>query len=157
MGIEQAIETTEQIRASLASEIEVARGERVLIRNMDVSGLNERAVKRAEFNQRTANLQLRLAEQLRDVADQVGLPEVTLAGIQQHLPKQGQKLSKTFAEVRALATALTELDSLNRALGQRALSYVKAHLAVLCPRPVSYDRRGASPTDPRASTHIRVA
>jgi FlgN protein len=157
MTLDLAIQTTEDICASLQAEIEVARGERVLIRNMDVSGLNERATKRAEFNQRTAQLQLRLAGQLRAVAEVLGLAEVTLAGLAAHLPQGGQRLTVSFANIRALAMALRELDALNQALGQRALSYVKAHLAILCPRPVSYDRRGSAPSGPRASTHIRVA
>lgn len=155
--LEPAIKTTEDLRDSLQIEIEVARGERILIRNMDVPGLSARAIKRAEFNQRTAQLQLQLAEQLRTVADGLGIAEVTLPALEARLPADGRRLGLAFANVRSLATALAELDGLNRVLGQRALSYVKAHLAVLCPRPVSYDRRGATPANPRSSTHIRVA
>jgi anion-transporting ArsA/GET3 family ATPase len=157
MILDLAIETTEDICDALKAEIAVARGERVLIRNIDVPGLNERAAKRAEFNKRTAQLQLQLAAQLRAVADDLGLAEVTLVALETRLPVAAQRLAVSFANIRSLATALHELDALNRALGQRALTYVKAHLAILCPRPVSYDRRGASPTVPRSSTHIRVA
>ena len=157
MTLQLALQTTEDICTSLQAEIEVARGQRILIRNIDVAALNARAATRAAFNKRTAELQLRLAGQLRAVADDAGLAEVTLAGLEAHLPIEGQRLADSFANIRALATALCELDALNQALGQRALSYVKAHLAVLCPRPVSYDRRGVTPSEPRASTHIRVA
>lgn len=157
MILQPALDTTEALRASLEAEVEFARGERVLIRSMDVPGLHARAQKRAEFNQRTADLQLQLARDLRAAADQLGgLREVTLAAFQTRLPVEGRALGRGFAEVRALATALHELDTLNQTLGQRALSYVRAHLAVLCPRPISYNRRGNSPIDPRSSTHVRV-
>ena len=81
---------------------------------------------------------------------------MTLTGLEAHLPLEGRALGRAFADIRALATALHELDAMNLALGQRALSYVRAHLAVLCPRPISYNRRGTSPTDHRSSTHVRV-
>jgi hypothetical protein len=156
MILQLALDTAEAIRASLEAEVELARGERLLIRNIDVPGLHARAERRAEFNQRTADLQLRLAGDLRAACDQLGLPEVTLAGFESHLPLEGRALGRVFADIRALATALHELDAMNLALGQRALSYVRAHLAVLCPRPISYNRRGTSPADPRSSTHVRV-
>ena len=156
MSLQRALDTTEALRASLEAEVELARGERVLIRNMDVPGLQARAQKRAEFNQRTAELQLQLAAELRAAADQLGLPEVTLTALEVRLPVEAQDLARSFADIRALATALHELDGLNLTLGQRALSYVRAHLAVLCPRPISYNRRGSSPADPRSTTHVRV-
>jgi hypothetical protein len=156
MILQPALDTAEAIRASLEAEVELARGERLLIRNIDVAGLHARAERRAEFNQRTADLQLRLASDLRAASDHLGLPEVTLTGLEAHLPLEGRALGRAFADIRALATALHELDAMNLALGQRALSYVRAHLAVLCPRPISYNRRGTSPTDHRSSTHVRV-
>jgi FlgN protein len=155
-NLERAIKTTEQIRNALASEIVVAREERVLIRNMDVDGLNLRVARRAEFNQRTAVLQQELTVALGEVALGSGLKEITLEGLMALDPALGQRMSAVLAEVRALASALAELDSLNRLLGQRALSYVRAHLAVLCPKPSAYDRRGGSSADARASTVVRV-
>jgi hypothetical protein len=157
MILARVLDTTEALRAALEVEVEVARGERVLIRNIDVAGLQERARKRAEFNQRTADLQLQLASDLRAACDVLGLREVTLSEIQARLPVEGQVLVRALANVRALAAALLELDGLNQTLGRRALSYVRAHLAVLCPRPVSYTRRGSSPVEVRSSTHVRVA
>lgn len=154
-NLERAIETTQLIRDALSAEIEIARDERVLIRNMDVDGLNRRAVKRAEFNQRTAGLQRTLAADLHDVALGLGLKEVTLEGLKQREPVLGQRMSAVLAEVRSLAAALSELDNLNRMLGLRALSYVRAHLAVLAPKPSAYDRRGSAAAA-RASTFVRV-
>ncbi|MES1209747.1 MAG: flagellar export chaperone FlgN [Pseudomonadota bacterium] len=156
-NLERAIETTEMIRDALAAEIVVAREERVLIRGMDIDGLFLRAAKRAEFNQTTATLQQELAQSLGETARAFGLTQVTLEGLKGRAPEAGQRMANVLAEVRALAAALAELDSLNRMLGQRALSYVRAHLAVLSPKPSAYDRRGGSAADTRASTVVRVA
>jgi hypothetical protein len=153
-NLERAIETTELIQDALATEIAIARDERVLIRNMDVDGLNLRAAKRADFNQKTATLQQNLATQLAEVAAELGLSEVTLVGLTQRAPIFGQRMSAILGEVRSLAAALSELDNLNRMLGQRALSYVRAHLSVLCPKPSAYDRRGGSAAEARSSTTV---
>ena len=155
--LERAIRTTEEIRDALAAEVTRARDERVLIRNMDVDGLFLRAGKRADFNQRTADLQLELSGNLKDVAGELGLTDVTTDALRTRAPVFANRFSAILAEVRALASALSELDALNRLLGQRALSYVRAHLAVLSPKPAAYDRRGGSGTDARASTLVRVA
>ena len=66
-------------------------------------------------------------------------------------------MSALLAEVRALAKTLSELDALNRMLSQRALSYVRAHLAVLSPKPAAYDRRGSGAIAERTTTFVRVA
>ena len=155
-SLQRAIATTEEIRDALASEIVIAREERVLIRNMDLDGLNRRAAKRSEFNQRTLNLQQTLAVDLAQVGQDTGLATVTLDGLMERAPALGQRMSAVLAEVRAMASALSELDHLNRLLGQRALSYVRAHLAVISPKPSAYDRRGGSATGDRASTVVRV-
>jgi hypothetical protein len=153
---DRAIETTEQIRDALSAEIAIAREERVLIRNMDVDGLNRRAIKRADFNERTALLQKDLAAALARVAEElgVGIHDISLEMLRERAPGFGQSMSAVLAEVRSLASALSELDHLNRMLGQRARSYVRAHLAVLCPKPAAYDRRGGSAAEARPSTTI---
>lgn len=155
--LERAIKKTEEIRDALAAEIVIAREERVLIRNMDSDGLLTRARKRAEFNQRTADLQRALAAELGQAAQALGLREVTLDALKTKSPALGQRMSDVLAQVRSLAAALSELDGLNRMLGQRALSYVRAHLTVLSPKTTAYDRRGGTGADARASTVVRVA
>jgi hypothetical protein len=156
-AIERAIGLTEGIREALGVEIALARQERVLIREMDADGLNGRAAKRADFNQKTAQLMAALAETLRDAGRELGLSGVTLEGLQGRAPVEGGRLSAVLGEVRALAAALAELDALNRMLGQRALSYVRAHLAVLSPKPAAYDRRGGGAKVARTSTFVKVA
>jgi hypothetical protein len=153
----RAVATTLRIRDALAAEVARAQDERVLIRSMDVDGLMRRASLRAEFNQATAALQQELAAALGQAGAALALPEITLARIQAAAAEPGAALAAALAEVRALAGALAELDALNRLLGQRALSYVKAHLAVLSPKTSAYDRRGgAGSAAPRTSTVVRV-
>jgi len=157
-SIDRAIRLTESIREGLAAEVVLAREERVLIRKMDADGLNQRALKRADFNQRTARLMAELGEALGASASELGLSGgITLEALQARVPVEGRRMAALLGEVRALAAALAELDALNRMLGQRALSYVRAHLAVLSPRPAAYDRRGGGAAPARASTFVKVA
>jgi len=157
-AIDRAIRLTESIREGLAAEVALAREERVLIRAMDSEGLNQRALKRGDFNQRTARLMAELGEALGAAGTELGLSAgITLEALQARVPVEGRRMSALLAEVRALAAALAELDALNRMLGQRALSYVRAHLAVLSPRPAAYDRRGGGAAPARASTFVKVA
>lgn len=152
-----ALELTEEIRASLEAEVAIAREERVLIRRMDSDGLMARATKRAEFNTRTAALMVSLGQTLGAAAVDLGLAEVTMDALQAHAPVEGRKMAGLLAEVRTLAEKLSQLDALNRMLGQRALSYVRAHLAVLSPKSAAYDRRGGGAKTDRTSTFVRVA
>ena len=157
-SIERAIKLTEGIREALFAEVAVARNERVLIREMDADGLNQRALKRADFNQKTARMMAELGEALGSAGAELGLSGgVTLDALQTRVPVEGKRMSALLAEVRSLAAALSELDALNRMLGQRALSYVRAHLAVLSPKPAAYDRRGSGATTARTSTFVKVA
>jgi hypothetical protein len=153
----RAIATTERIRDGLAAEVPRAREERVLVRNMDVDGLLQRATLRSDFNQATAELQRTLAVELGEVGRAFALDEVSIPRMRQVAPGAADRLAAVLAEVRALAAALAELDALNRVLGQRTLSYVKAHLAVLSPKPAAYDKRGGTAPTVRASTVVRVA
>jgi hypothetical protein len=156
-SLARAIELTEEIRTSLEAEVSLAREERVLIRRMDADGMNARVAKRAEFNSRTSNLMVSLGRTLGAAAVDLGLTEVTMEALQTHAPVEGRKMAGLLAEVRILAKKLSELDALNRMLSQRALSYVRAHLAVLCPKPAAYDRRGSGATTERTTTFVRVA
>ena len=128
-----------------------------MIRTMDADALNLRAQKRGEFNDKTAGLMAELGIVLGNAGKELGLSDVTLDALQSQAPGAGRRMAAALAEVRALAASLAELDGLNRLLGQRALSYVRAHLAVLSPKPAAYDRRGSGTAVPRTSTFVRVA
>ena len=143
-NLENAIAVTHQIRDALRAEVERARAERVLIRAMDVEGLMKRdcarRVERAGQSEASAALVGAGAGCAR-----LWSQEVTIDGLRGIAPAPTDRLAQAFAEVRALAAALAELDDLNRALGQRALSFVRSYLTALSPRPTAYDRRGMAP------------
>jgi hypothetical protein len=144
--LENAIAITHQIRDALRAEVERARAERALIRAMDVDGLLRRATARAEWNAMVNQRQSQLSSELAQAAHVHGLTEVTIDRLHTVAPAVTDRLSQAFAEVRSLAAALAELDDLNRMLGQRALSFVRAYLGALSPRPAAYDRRGLAPS-----------
>ncbi len=143
--LENAIAVTQQIRDALRAEVDRARAERALIRDMDVEGLLRRATARGEWNALVNQRQSQLSAALAQAARVFGLQEVTIDRLRAVAPAATDRLAQAFAEVRALAAALSELDDLNRALGQRALSFVRAYLGALNPRPAAYDRRGYAP------------
>jgi hypothetical protein len=150
--LENAINVTQQIREALRAEVERARAERGLIRAMDVEGLLRRATARGEWNALINAKQSQLSTELAQAARVFGLNEVTIDRLRGVAPAPTERLAQAFAEVRALAAALAELDDLNRALGQRALSFVRAYLGALNPRPTAYDRRGFAPAVAAART-----
>ncbi|HET6281116.1 MAG TPA: flagellar export chaperone FlgN [Polyangia bacterium] len=155
--LDQAISITDQIRKALEAEVNRAREQRALIRVMDVEGLVRRATLRAEFNTSVGQLQQQLTVQLGAVAAELGLPEMTVEALGRHLPGSAERLADSLAAIRALAGALAELDDLNRLLGQRALSYVRAYLGAVNPTPAAYDRRGSAATArPPTTTMSRV-
>jgi hypothetical protein len=141
-NLENAIVITTQIRDALRAEVDRARAERGLIRAMDVEALMARAKARGEFNAIVSQRQAQLGAELGAAGQAFGLKEVTVEGLRAVAPGLGDALSGVLAEVRSLAGALAELDDLNRLLGQRALSFVRAYLSALSPRPAAYDRRG---------------
>lgn len=155
--LDKAITITNQIRKALEAEVNRAREQRALIRVMDVEALVRRATLRAEFNTTVGQLQLQLTEQLSGVAAELGLSEMTVEALRATLPGSAERLSDSLGAIRALAAALAELDDLNRLLGQRALSYVRAYLGAVNPTPAAYDRRGtAAAVRPPTTTMSRV-
>jgi hypothetical protein len=155
--LNKAISITNQIRKALEAEVNRAREQRALIRVMDVEGLVLRATLRAEFNTSVGHLQQQLTVQLGAVATELGLTEMTVEALRKKLPGPAEQLSDSLAAIRSLAAALAELDDLNRLLGQRALSYVRAYLGAVNPTPAAYDRRGsAAAVRPPSTTMSRV-
>jgi hypothetical protein len=143
-NLEKAVTVADQIRDALRVEVDSARGERALIRAMDVEALMRRAAQRAQFNALVGQRQEQLSTALAVAAGALGLREVSLPSLREAAPEPSARLDEILAEVRALSAALAELDELNRALGQRALSFVRAYLGALSPAPAAYNRRGAA-------------
>jgi hypothetical protein len=81
--------------------------------------------------------------------------------------REGRPLAEALAEVRALASALHELDALNRLLSERALLCVRGYLDAVAPPVSAYDRYGGragrqasdgrGPTGPTLTTASRMA
>ncbi|HEX3698105.1 MAG TPA: flagellar export chaperone FlgN [Polyangia bacterium] len=155
--LELALTVVDSIRKALEAEVERARQERALIRTMDVDGLVHRAALRATFNDQVRRLQNDLAAALGAAAAALGLKEVTVAGLRARQPAEAARLEDGLGAIRALAAALAELDDLNRILGQRALSYVRAYLGAMNPTPTAYTRRGSSTGIWQSRTVSRVA
>ena len=155
--LDRAAQILDRLRAMLEAELVQARGQRLLIRALDIEGLFERARQRGAFNAQLAQLERALGESLEAAGHALDLAQVTLADLRKAAPEASQRLDACMADVRALASSLREIDAVNLTLGGRALSRVRGYLSALAPRTVAYDRRGASRPMDDISTACRVA
>jgi hypothetical protein len=155
--LDHAAQILDHLRAMLEAELVQARGQRLLIRALDTQGLFERARQRSAFNAQLAQLERALGEALESAGHALGIEHVTLVDLGKAAPEASQRLDACMADVRALASALREIDAVNLKLGGRALSRVRGYLAALAPQTVAYDRRGASRPMDDISTACRVA
>src|SRR5688500_6278977 len=137
-----AIDANERMREALAAEVARAREQRLLIRKLDSEKLFQRAQARAQFNATLADLEVQLAHELSTAGQALGLREVSIDALRARIPGEARKLADSFAQVRALAAALQELDALNRQLAARALSCVRGYVNALVGPANAYDRRG---------------
>jgi hypothetical protein len=154
--LKRAIEITERMREALAEEVGRARGQRLLIRKLDSEKLFQRAQARAQFNVNLAQLENELGGELAAVGGALGLREVSIDALRACVPAEARRLADSFAQVRALAAALQELDALNRQLAGRALSCVRGYVNALVGPANAYDRRGVSTSRTTLSTSSRT-
>jgi hypothetical protein len=155
--LDHATQILERLRTTLEAELVLARGQRLLIRDLDTQCLFERARQRSAFNVQLAQLEHALGEALQAAGRTLGLAQVTLVDLRQAAPQASKRLDACMVEVRVLASALREIDALNRKLGERALGRVRGYLTALAPGSVGYDRRGACRAMDNLSTACRVA
>jgi hypothetical protein len=155
--LKRAIEVTERMREALAAEVARAREQRLLIRKLDSEKLFQRAQDRAQFNATLARLESELGAELAAAGQRLGLSEVSTDSLRTRVPGEARKLADSFAQVRALAAALQELDALNRQLAARALSCVRGYVNALVGPPNAYDRRGMSTARHTLYTSSRTA
>jgi hypothetical protein len=155
--LKRAIEVTERMREALAAEVGRAREQRLLIRKLESDKLFQRAQLRAAFNVALVQHDNELGQLLSAAAQELGLREVNADAFRPHFPREAAKLAATFAEVRALAAALQELDALNRQLAARALSCVRGYVNALIGPANAYDRRGVSTSRNSIYTSSRTA
>lgn len=154
--LKRAIEVTERMREALAAEVGRAREQRLLIRKLDADTLFQRAQARGAFNVTLAQLEGELGSELAAAGQKLGLAEVSIDGLRARVPGEARKLADSFAQVRALAAALQELDALNRQLAARALSCVRGYVNALVGPANAYDRRGLSTARSTLSTASRT-
>ncbi len=155
--LEQATETLQRVRVALETELMQARGQRLLVRDLDTQGLFERARQRSVFNVQLAQLESDLGQILQVAGQRLGLAQVTLADLHRAAPQETARLEHHLAEVRVLTEALREVDAVNRKLSERALGRVRRVLGTVAPQTVAYDRRGAHQVLEPISTASRVA
>jgi len=156
MPLEAAISLSIQLRNTLAAEVKRSRAARSVLKGMQVDALLAQASEREAFNQCSSQLSDSIAQALGQVAMEQGQRDVTLEQLTAWHPFEAAQLGSVFAEVRALSGALTELDVFNQALAERALTFVRAYVAHLAPRPAAYGRRGVLAAT-EASTHSEHA
>lgn len=141
--LEHALDVANRMRDAFQAELHEARAQRVLIRQLDVQGLFERARRRGEFNVRLAQLQEDLGTSLRASAEEMGVEHVTTDMLYTSGIGAAGKLAEGLSELRASAQALAEIDNLNQIVAKRALSCVRGYLAAMSPQASVYDRRGS--------------
>ncbi len=148
MELQHALSLATRLRDALAAEVESAREERRLLRDLDTGGLFARSAERTHFLAETGRLQRDLALSLGRAAGTLGLSEVTLQRLRERASDGGAVVADVLSEVRALAAALQEIDRLNLQLARRALACVRGYVEALQPRGRAYDRRGGRTSAP---------
>lgn len=155
--LEQTLDVATRMRDALQAELDQAREQRVLVRQLDVQGLFDRARQRGEFNVRLAQLQDALGLALAASAVEFGVEKLSLDVLHTSGLALAQQVAQALSEVRASAQALQEIDSLNQVLSRRALACVRGYLSALSPRANTYDRHGGIHNDAVSSIARQVA
>jgi len=152
MSLSNALDAALKLKVALATEVARSKDVRHILKDLRSSELLAQATVRQAFNEHSAYLSSVLTRAVAEYAASLGQGDVTLEQIRQAAPFEGEQLTGVFAELRALSAALAELDAFNFHLAERALTFVKAYVCHLAPRPTAYTRRGQlAPTE--AGTH----
>jgi hypothetical protein len=155
--LEHALDVANRMRDAFQSELQEARQQRILIRQLDVQGLFERARRRGEFNVRLAQLQEDLGTTLGASAAEMGVERVTTDILYTSGIAAAGQLAEGLSELRASAQALAEIDNMNQVLAKRALSCVRGFVTAMSPQASVYDRHGSLNTQPTSSLARQVA
>ncbi len=155
--LEHALDVATRMRDALQAELEEARQQRILIRQLDVQGLFERARRRGEFNVKLAQYQEGLGGALAESAVELGVERVTTDVLHTSGIALARKLGGALSELRASAQALQEIDGMNQIVARRALACVRGYLLALSPRASVYDRSGGIRNEGSSSLSRQVA
>lgn len=156
MSLGHALSVAQQLRDALAAEVGHSRDARQVLKGVRTQALLDYALRRETFNLRSAQLSADLAQAIAAIATQQGVADLTTTQLKALYPFEGEQLAGVFAEVRALASTLSELDALNQHLAERALAFVRAYVNHLAPRPSAYNRLGRPAVD-EPGTHSEHA
>jgi hypothetical protein len=143
------------IADELRLEIDATRRDRIALRSLDANALFAIATRREGFDAKLVSLKLRLKDALAQAAAKLSVSSVTTEALVKASPTLGAKLSDAFAQIRSLSQSLSELDALNKNLGERALSCVRAYLTQVAPRPTAYGRTGEAAESAASATLSR--
>jgi hypothetical protein len=127
MFSDRALTLATELRDVLATEVAESEAQNGQLTKLALAELLKRAAAREVFNAHAAKLQAELQVELANPA----------AGA---IPALGA--TELFAELHRLANALKIRDARNLTLAQKTLTFVRAYLSFLSPRPSAYDRRG---------------
>ena len=155
--LEHALDVATRMRDALQSELEEARQQRILVRQIDVQGLFERARRRGEFNVKLAQFQEALGGALTASAPYLGVERVTTDVLYTSGIALARILADALSELRASAQALQEIDGMNQIVAKRALACVRGYLSALSPRASVYDRYGGVRSDSTPAIARQVA
>jgi hypothetical protein len=155
--LEQALDVATRMRDALQAELGEARQQRLLVRQLDVQGLFERARRRGEFNVRLAQSEDALGTALAEVAAELGVERATSEVLSNSGAALARDLAEALSELRASAQALQEIDRMNQVLAKRALACVRGYLSALSPRASVYDRHGDVRSEEAESIARQVA
>jgi hypothetical protein len=155
--LEDALDVATRMRDALQAELEEARQQRILIRQLDVQGLFERARRRGEFNVKLGQFQEALGTALAGSAAELGVERVTTDVLHTSGIAPAKRLAEALSEIRSSAHALREIDGMNQIVAKRAVACVRGYLSALSPRASVYDRHGGVHSEGTASIARQVA
>jgi FlgN protein len=140
-----ALTVAETLRDELEAEVGRSRDERLVLRSLDGLRIQARMSERLSFIETAERLQERLRSAQAQAARELGLTDPSADSIARVRPREGARLVEVLAQIRALASTLSELSALNQSLAERALTCTRAYVKALSPRPSAYGRFGAVP------------
>jgi hypothetical protein len=146
MTLANALDAALKLKAALTTEVHRSKDVRKLLKTINSEQLLAQASLREAFNQYSAYLSAELGRAIAAYAATQGLADITLDELCRRAPFEGEQLRSIFAELRALSASLAELDAFNQQLAQQALTFVRAYVTHLAPRPTAYNRRGLPPS-----------
>lgn len=156
MSLQNALDAAVKLKSALATEVARSQEVRQILKSVNSDALLSQASLREAFNHHSAWLAGELARGLAAWAAPHGLADVTPDDVCRLAPFEGAQLRTILGEIKALSASLSELDAFNQQLAQQALTFVRAYVSHLAPRPAAYTRRGL-PAALEAATHSEHA